>query len=152
MYCFYHKHLFAAAKCKDCEKRLCRQCASQFTIPICITCITIRNEIEEGAILKELSLTFIIGLFLTFVISQLRLNSSQSVYIIFLMFYAYSGIVSGWLTLNKITPKTFLYLPLIGWVFYFVLKFVLSFWVGLIMLPVRTFRNIRRVVQISQLR
>lgn len=55
-----------------------------------------------------------------------------------LTFYATSGITAGWKTLTKITPQVFLFLPLLGWALYFLVKFVLAFFVGLVMLPVRT--------------
>lgn len=56
--------------------------------------------------------------------------------------YIFSGIVPGWNTLTRITPATLLFLPIIGWVLYFLVKLVLSLGVGLVMLPIRTVRNI----------
>ena len=36
----------------------------------------------------------------------------------------------GWHRLNSITPKMFLFLPIIGWLIYFMLKFALSATIG----------------------
>lgn len=64
--------------------------------------------------------------------------------------YVFAGIVPGWKTLTYLTPRVFLILPILGWLLYFALKLVLSFFVGLVMLPVRTVRNISRLVVISR--
>ena len=32
------------------------------------------------------------------------------------------GLVAGWKTLTRITPQVFLFLPILGWVFYFLVK------------------------------
>lgn len=49
------------------------------------------------------------------------------VYLIFSIF--------GWKALNKITPRVFLILPLIGWVIYFLVKFFLSMIIGTFVTP-----------------
>jgi hypothetical protein len=36
--------------------------------------------------------------------------------------YVFSGIVPGWKTLTRITPRVFLFLPIIGWVIYFIIN------------------------------
>jgi hypothetical protein len=67
----------------------------------------------------------------------------------FLWFYAASGIVSGWKTLTAITPRIFLFLSLLGWAIYFIVKFILAFFIGLVMLPIRTVNNI---IQLKKLK
>ncbi len=62
----------------------------------------------------------------------------------------FSGIIPGWKTLTRIMPSVFLFLPIIGWVLYFIVKFALSVVVGLVMLPVRTVRNIARLVALQK--
>ena len=64
--------------------------------------------------------------------------------------YVFSGIIPGWKTLTRIMPSVFLFLPIIGWVLYFIVKFALSVVVGLVMLPVRTVRNIARLVALQK--
>ena len=41
----------------------------------------------------------------------------------------------GWKSLNKIQPNIFLIMPVSGWVIYFVVKFVLSFLIGIFIAP-----------------
>ena len=45
--------------------------------------------------------------------------------------------VFGWKTLNMITPAFFLWMPLLGWVIYFIVKFFLSMLIGLFVAPFR---------------
>lgn len=54
--------------------------------------------------------------------------------------YMLASICSGWRALTKIQPSMFLFLPLIGWVIYFFVKFILSIFVGLFMFPVTLYR------------
>jgi hypothetical protein len=41
-----------------------------------------------------------------------------------------SSVIAGWKTLNRITPAVFLFLPLLGWVVYFIIKLVLALLCG----------------------
>jgi hypothetical protein len=69
-------------------------------------------------------------------------RTGEYVIMFIIVSYCISGIIAGWKTLSRITPAVFLFLPLLGWVIYFVSKFVLAFCVGLVMLPVRTIYSI----------
>lgn len=51
------------------------------------------------------------------------------------------GLVAGWKTLTRVTPQVFLFLPILGWVLYFLIKAVLSMFVGLVAFPVRMIKN-----------
>ncbi|MBR3817309.1 MAG: hypothetical protein IKJ27_11360 [Clostridia bacterium] len=41
----------------------------------------------------------------------------------------------GWKALNRITPRIFLIMPIIGWFFYFTIKFILAYFVGVAIAP-----------------
>lgn len=58
------------------------------------------------------------------------------------LFYLGASLIAGWKTLTGITPNVFLILPLLGWLFFFIVKFILSIIVGIFMFPVRLTRNI----------
>ncbi len=45
--------------------------------------------------------------------------------------------VFGWRALNKITPDTFLFLSITGWIVYFVIKGILAFIIGFFIAPFR---------------
>ncbi|MGV4410699.1 hypothetical protein ACQ1P2_06865 [Ornithobacterium rhinotracheale] len=65
--------------------------------------------------------------------------------------YAGASLVAGWRFLNRITPQMFLFLPLIGWLFYFLVKGVVAGFVGFFYLPFRVFRNIKRLRELNQI-
>nr|WP_321355578.1 hypothetical protein [uncultured Draconibacterium sp.] len=58
------------------------------------------------------------------------------------LLYMGLGLVSGWKALGRVTPQIFLFLPILGWVIYFLIKVVLAMFVGLIAFPVRIIRNL----------
>lgn len=156
MNCFNHHELSAVAQCEDCSKGLCKDCARRYSIPICSACNVSRGGNERSNILKELFWTYGLGVGLTLMVSNaftgqiyFGCDSLESNLVMLMMFYAYSGLIAGWYTLNRLTPRFFLILPLIGWVIYFSVKTMIAGCVGIVMLPIRTFRNLRRLKQLK---
>lgn len=159
MNCYNHPTQIAVAQCQDCGKGLCSQCATTYSIPICNSCNKSRIKGERSRIIKELLVTFIGGFVLTYLFSKLlstpvkegghTVTFDTVTYL--MLFYICAGIIAGWQTLTRITPRMFLVLPIIGWLIYFALKLFLAFWVGLIMLPIRTVRNIIRFIQLQKI-
>lgn len=157
MNCYNHPTQIAVAQCSDCSKVLCSQCATTYSIPICNSCNKSRISNERSRIIKELLFTFIFGIgvaylngkYIFFQETSFSLKTTIWYYIIFI--YIFAGIVSSWKTLTAITPRMFLVLPIIGWLIYFTIKLFLAFWVGLIMFPIRTIKNIVRLVKIQKI-
>ena len=58
MNCFNHPDLISVGVCQDCQKGLCNECASKYSIPICIQCNLGRKGNEKNGIYKELFMTF----------------------------------------------------------------------------------------------
>lgn len=158
MNCFNHPTQVAVAQCCDCSKGQCPNCAKLYSTPICKPCNDRRIKNERSRIIKEMLFTYVIGflftLFFVKLLSSPTRTGSEGIqlntvsYII--IFYISAGIIAGWQTLNRITPRMFLFLPLVGWLIYFSLKLFLSVYVGLVMLPIRTIRNIRRLLQLNR--
>ena len=105
-----------------------------------------RSELRSSVI-KELLLTFGVGILLAVLLVR-QIDAGHSYPLIHniltyaAFIYIFSGIVPGWQSLTRITPATLLFLPIIGWLLYFIVKLLLSLCVGLVMLPIRTVRNI----------
>lgn len=55
--------------------------------------------------------------------------------------------IVGWKVLNMIQPSMFLFLPAIGWVIYFIVKFILSYIVGIFIAPLWAGKAIGRAIQ-----
>lgn len=60
----------------------------------------------------------------------------------FFLLYMGLGLVAGWKTLTRITPQVFLFLPILEWIFFFMVKTILSLLVGLVAFPVRIIKNL----------
>lgn len=158
MNCYYHNSETAVAQCPACNRGLCNYCAKQYMTPICSTCNAKRINNEKRQIRRELFITYGVGVLLTFFAFNVgtgpyrpEQNYLLSGFSTLFVFYAYSGVVAGWQTLNRITPQIFLILPLIGWVIYFLVKITISMFVGLVMLPIRTNKNIKRLKELNSI-
>ena len=64
---------------------------------------------------------------------MVALTSTHSTVIAFIYIALFTYF--GWKALNRITPDIFLWMPLIGWVIYYVVKFILSIIVGMFVAP-----------------
>lgn len=141
MKCANHPELDAVATCVDCGKGLCSDCSSAYEFPICENCNSGRVAGEKKELMKNIALTilfFIIGGY--FAVSS---GGSVNIVAVIVIGYLFAGIPWGWSFLNKITPSIFLFLPLIGWVIYFFIKGILSFFIGFIALPIKLFQIFR---------
>jgi hypothetical protein len=164
MNCFYHPATTIVATCQDCKKGLCVECASKFQIPICSQCNENRKEIEIKSIRKDIRHVVLISAILLFLENMFVFrhiyeasHSSSSDYRLFLLYallivvnvYYLMGLVVGWKTLNKMTPRVFLFLPLIGWAIYFLVKVYISMFVGLIWTPFWFAKKIKRLNELK---
>lgn len=154
MKCANHPSMDAVGTCVDCGKGLCVDCTNAYSIPICQSCNAVRVKGEKGDLNKRIILTlvfFVLGFYL-------MVNSAPSINIGtiiggIIIGYIFAGVPWGWQFLNKITPSLFLFLPLIGWVIYFLIKTLLSFAIGFIALPIKLFgmvKDAKRLKEINQ--
>ena len=153
MICYFHPETTIVATCQDCSKGLCKNCSDKFNIQICVSCNRNRGATEKSTIMKELKWMIgfpIIAMFFNLGLISKHAPSIGGFSYIFI-FYMLIAIVSGWYKLNKLTASYFLFLPLIGWVIYFVIKLVLSLYVGVFIAPFRIYKNINRLKEINQI-
>ena len=47
-----------------------------------------------------------------------------------------------YLTLSRVTPQMFLFMSLLGWAIYFLIKGILSLFVGLVSFPLMMIKNV----------
>ena len=146
MNCINHPSESAVSQCQICGKGLCVECTNKFSKPICQDCFTVSRKKQKRAVVTEVLLTLLIGLPIGFILDLLVNNTYKTPDSFweshFFLIYMGLGIVAGWKTLTRITPQIFLFLPVLGWVLYFLIKVVLSLFVGLIAFPVWTIRNL----------
>lgn len=147
MKCVNHPDRDAVASCKTCGKGLCQECACRITpLPQCIPCFKNDLTIEKREIVKSLVLSTIVGI-VAFILFFTYSEDPSMRLITAIMFF---GVGFGWSALNKITPEIFLFLPLIGWVFYFIIKMFLSVFIGIFACPYKLYTGIKRIKEINQ--
>lgn len=158
MNCFNHPEQTIVATCQDCSKGLCNECAKAFEIPICIECNNFRFKGEKSMVNSKLmNLLFAsIGGGLLGYSSLLGLTKVAATSLMDQMAAAFAGMIfgpiiySGWRQTSKITPRIFLFLPLIGWILYFAVKFIISLQVGIFTAPYEILNGIRKHILIKK--
>ena len=160
MNCFNHTDTTSVAMCQGCQKGLCTSCASAYNVPACQICHSnFRNE-SFKKVSNELLTVSVIAAATMFIIikwvlqdptlSPLEPDATPESQKLVLFFYAYASvaIVVGWKTLDKLTANYFLFLPIIGWLVYFIIKLQVSCFFGLFYTPIWLFRKIRKLYKI----
>jgi hypothetical protein len=118
---------------------------NKYSVPSCTVCFSASRKKQKRTVIIEILLTLLIGL-PAGVILDLLVNDTYKIpdsfwESRFFLMYMGLGLVAGWKTLTRVTPQVFLFLPILGWVLYFLIKAVLSMFVGLVAFPVRMIKN-----------
>ena len=142
MRCAYHTNEEAVATCNVCGKGLCQECANKITPPQCIGCFENNLKAEKSRIIRSLVIAGVISVLLFFFGGSDQTNGLGHILLACLPF--------GWVALNKITPNIFLFMPIIGWLIYFLLKFVLAMVVGMVALPYSIIKTVVQVKKINE--
>ncbi|MGM7702987.1 hypothetical protein ACSVDE_14750 [Pseudalkalibacillus sp. Hm43] len=139
MKCYMHNDLDVIVQCHGCGKGLCKECADRFEAILCEQCLLSNNVSAKSSAKKSLIIAgvlFILGF-------NFGLSSSFMAAVIW--GYILAGVPLGWKAVNKITPNFILILPIMGWVIFFVYKFVVSAAIGIFMTPFHIKRMINEI-------
>ena len=147
MNCYNHHQDPAVATCIDCGKRLCAICSHKYNIPICDSCNQVRIKNEKNNIIKSWIIAIVIAFMLLPIIGMVNPNRFL---LILGALYSALAIVYGWKSLNSITPRVFLVLPLRGWLIYFYFKIMLSLIIGFFVAPIKLYQNIKRYKELKE--
>ena len=147
MKCFYHNDRDAVAQCSECGKFLCSECAAAWEPPHCSTCGKSKSYYNKSSAVASLIVT---GVFFVFgaILAVAAYGGSDfslglKLFGILLWGYIFASLPAGWRKLSGLPSNFFLILPVIGWLFYFAIKAFLSFFVGFVVLPMETVKEIR---------
>ena len=66
---------------------------------------------------------------------------------IFMLIFSVLFIYFGWQALYKITPNVFIIMPIVGWIFYYLIKGILSLFIGVIVAPFQISKKITAKIQ-----
>ena len=141
MNCYRHHEASAVAQCQHCSTGLCPVCSSRFTLQLCQNCLLANNQRYKASLIKN-SIIMSVVFFATFWIYY-QLGQGTDLFRAFLYSLFWACAPWGWSALNRLTPQMFLFLPVIGWLIYFFVKFWISAIIGVFMAPFQVFKYIR---------
>lgn len=147
MKCYKHGERDATSQCLDCGRALCQECTNRYEQPICDNCNLKRIGNYKKVILRNSILTIIFFVFGFYYYRSMAQNVATSI----IGGYIFAGIPWGWSFLSRITPEVFLFLPLIGWIFYFIIKLTLAIFVGLFVTPFKIYQIVKGFIKAKEL-
>ena len=169
MNCYNHIDLPAVATCIDCGKGLCSECSNKYTILICDSCSLKRLYTEKSSIATRWGISIAIAVLFTLLNFEI-LPKDFLIYLIMLpsmiicVFIISISIQYGWRALNSVMPPVSFvvsffiswlligwFLALIGWILYVSIRVTLSFFIGLIITPIRLFKDIKRYKEVRKI-
>ena len=134
----------AVAQCVDCGRCLCQQCASKYEIAICDSCQTKRGGADLASLNRELYLYIGLGI-LGVVGGVIHQPPGMGVFSSMIGHgLAFPMWAAGWRWMTHVTDKISLFATIPVWIIYFVIKILLSAFVGFIALPCRLIMILKR--------
>lgn len=150
MKCYYHNHADAVTQCVDCGKALCRSCADKYEPILCPDCFNSRIYSYKSNLKKNIILSVV--LFVVGLVLSIMANKGEFILNSFGAAYCLASLPWGWQVLNMITPNIFLFMPIIGWIVYFIIKLFLSIIIGWIVLPIKMIKSIVELRKLSRMK
>lgn len=152
MNCHEHTETNAVAQCPHCGRGLCQVCSSLFSSPICKNCFKLQLNNNRKVYIRNLIISAVLFYF-GFRHAYETFNDSNIFYTLFMSLiggYILAGVPWGWSSLSRLTADIFLFMPLIGWVFYFFIKFIISCFVGIFITPFKLYASIKGLIDVSK--
>jgi len=164
MNCCVHNEEAAVAACIDCGKGLCKECAKKYEKYICDECNLNRTQNDQTKVLMKYIIPSIIlfigGILLgIFVIPSGYFYGIKFIFHYLLCGYILAGFPWGWKLVTRFLfrvrfpsfTEQYVFMKLIGFVTFMILKIALSMIIGLVALPINlinpiiTFINSRKL-------
>lgn len=99
------------------------------------------SPLGKGALIAVLYVV-ILGLFVLLITTTYESSSGAPAAIMALGFGFF-----GWKSLNKIRPSMFLIMPIVGWLFYFAIKGMISVMIGMFIAPFVISKKVTEMIQ-----
>lgn len=136
MNCYNHTDRPAVAQCSDCGKFLCKECSMNRNPILCDDCIASLQYYKEKSE-KHLFVIAVVLFILQFLAFSIIMIVSHELSFaglaeVFISSFLGAGIPYGWAKLNTLKEKLhfILFLPILGWIIYFVIKVMSSYCIG----------------------
>ena len=140
MSCYHHPDREAVAQCSVCGKTLCRECAELYNPPYCADCA--RKEASElKADTIRLGVIGVVVALIPFFIYSADDFDGETFFAALMTGLIFGCVPFGWCALTAITPRLFLFLPVVGWLIYFFLKFTIAACIGIVACPYKIYKT-----------
>lgn len=146
MKCFAHDDRDATATCQPCGKGLCSECSRRFDLILCDTCLLAHNQAVLSQMYSGVAITVIIFAAATYFLGSMEMRDGTSFgfdkawFLSLLLAFTYWG----WKFLSERQRLAFLG-NINFWLFYFLIKFALSYFVGLIVGPYQIYKMMKEI-------
>lgn len=148
MKCCNHFDRDSVSRCLDCGRGLCDECTNFYSMPICEHCNLMRANAVQSDILKNLfimAVLFVFGFYLVYSDGKTIIEGLMTGYVL-------AGIPWGWSVLTMITPRVFLFMSVVGWLIYFVVKFSIAAFIGWIIMPFKLYQYVKRYIKAEKVK
>lgn len=129
---------YSVNRCTRCGRQLTMEEDSAFNPPTCMNCAREHVATVKSEMIKNIAISVVL-MIVGFVVIRNPLG------------ILLAGIPYGWSALNRITPAMFLWMSWVGWLIYFAIKLVVSYFIGLVALPIKLFQWISEIVKVKNL-
>ncbi len=168
MYCPNHPNKKIKTQCESCGAGMCSVCAKKYHVTVCDSCASAMSTellLEAEKKIRNTRVLFIVT-YIIFVIGIIALalsgtmDGTMAVGIIIAGIvggigtaYYIASIPSGWRVLNKglAAFRFILFLPLMGWIIFYMVKLSLAMMIGVFVLPKEYFAAKRTIKNLKQL-
>ena len=155
MNCTRHIDSSAVGQCSDCKCGLCSICLSEYSIPICENCNSYRIKNEKKSIYKDFFFMYGFGIVLSYFMIKYKIFLAdgtmpyKGIMLWVFCIFTFAALYAGWKTLSILPYNLFSWLPFIGPVIFISIKIGLTVFIGPLMIPIRTFMNLKRLFELK---
>ena len=129
---------YSVNRCTRCGRQLTVEEDQAFNPPTCMNCAREHVATVKSGMVKNIAISVVL-----MIVAIVIIRNPLGILL--------AGIPYGWSALNKITPAMFLWMSWVGWLIYFAIKLIISYFIGLVALPIKLFQWISEIVKVKNL-
>ena len=129
---------YSLNRCTRCGRQLTVEEDQAFNPPTCMNCAREHVSTVKSEMIKNIVISVVL-----MIVGIVVIRNPLGILL--------AGSPFGWLALNRITSAMFFWMSWVGWLIYFAIKLVVSYFIGLVALPIKLFQWISEIVKVKNL-
>lgn len=129
---------YSVNRCSKCGRQLTMEEDTAFHPPSCMNCAREHVSAVKTEMIKNIAISVVL-----MIVGIVLIKNPLGLLL--------AGIPYGWAILNRITPAMFLWMSWVGWLIYFLVKFLIAYFIGIIALPIKLFQWISEIIKVKNL-